>query len=65
MVALAQQALAGKIGQVIHADLETWPFPKRAFDLVVSRLVLHYLSALEPILNDIFSALDSVRINFP
>jgi SAM-dependent methyltransferase len=59
MVALAQRTLAGTLGQVIHADLETWPFPKNAFDLVVSRLVLQYLSALEPILGGIFDALDS------
>ena len=59
MVALAQQTLAGTMGRVIHADLETWPFPKNAFDLVVSRLVLQYLSALEPIHGGIFDALDS------
>jgi SAM-dependent methyltransferase len=50
MLALARQNLAGTQGQLIQADLETWEAPMKAFDLVVSRLVFHYLAGLESVL---------------
>lgn len=43
MVVAARQTLAGTSGEVIHSTLETWDYPTAAFDLVVSRLVLHYV----------------------
>jgi SAM-dependent methyltransferase len=46
MLRLAEQTLAGTLGRVVHADLETWTAPAAAFDLVVSRLALHYLPSL-------------------
>lgn len=58
MVALARRNLAETPGQVIQADLESWSIPRRAFDLVVSRLVLHYLPDLEAVFNSAFSALE-------
>ena len=57
MAGLAARNLAGTPGQVIQADLETWAFPPAAFDLVVSRLVLHYLPSLAVTLKDIYDAL--------
>jgi SAM-dependent methyltransferase len=50
MLALAAQNLAGTEGQVLQGDLETWEPPNEAFDLIVSRLVFHYLSALDDVL---------------
>jgi SAM-dependent methyltransferase len=46
MVAAAQAFLAGTPGTVLFADLETWTFPQAAFDVVIARLVLHYLDDL-------------------
>lgn len=50
MLALASQNLSGTQGRAIQADLETWEPPKEAFDLVISRLVFHYLTGLEAVL---------------
>ena len=57
MLALATQNLSGSPGRVIQADLETWEPPEEAFDLVISRLVFHYLTGLEAILQRVHRAL--------
>lgn len=57
MIATARRLLAGTAGEAIHADLETWNYPEAAFDVVVSRLVLHYLESLETVLAGIHRAL--------
>jgi SAM-dependent methyltransferase len=49
MVAAARQTLAGTLGRVEQAELETWPAPPEVFDLVCSRLTLHYLPDLAPV----------------
>ncbi len=65
MVALAHQNLAGTRGQVIQADLETWQVSGEAFDLVISRLVFHYLAGLDSVLIKAHQALvSSGRIVF-
>jgi SAM-dependent methyltransferase len=57
MVEAARQTLAGTEGQVIHQTLEQWRFPEAAFDLVVSRLVFHYIELVEPLLRKIHHSL--------
>jgi len=47
MIAVAKETLAGTQGEVIHSTLENWDYPTAAFDLVVSRLVLHYIDNLD------------------
>ncbi|MBA3867715.1 MAG: class I SAM-dependent methyltransferase [Anaerolineae bacterium] len=47
MVAVAQQTLAGTKGEVVLNTLENWDYPTAAFDLVVSRLVLHYIDNID------------------
>ncbi|HUP27522.1 MAG TPA: class I SAM-dependent methyltransferase [Chloroflexia bacterium] len=46
MVGTAQARLAstGGRGNVIHADIKQWTYPGAAFDLVISRLALHYIA---------------------
>lgn len=44
MVAAARRTLAGTPGEVAHATIEAWGYPAAAFDLVVSRLALHYIA---------------------
>ena len=43
MVAAAHETLAGTGGQVEAATIEAWAYPPKAFDLVISRLALHYI----------------------
>jgi SAM-dependent methyltransferase len=57
MLALAVENLAGTQGRVVQANLEDWEPPREAFDLVLSRLVFHYLSGLEAVLGGAQQAL--------
>ncbi|MEW5987411.1 MAG: methyltransferase domain-containing protein [Chloroflexota bacterium] len=57
MVEAARQALAGTTGKVMQARIEDWDFPTEAFDLVVSRLVFHYLKDVDAVLEQIYQTL--------
>lgn len=57
MIALARKILAGTAGEAVRAAIETWEFPRQQFDLVVSRLALHYVEAIEPVFARVFEAL--------
>jgi SAM-dependent methyltransferase len=57
MVAAAEQTLADTAGEVVHADLATWIFPRAAFELVISRLTLHYLADFALLCTNIYQAL--------
>jgi SAM-dependent methyltransferase len=59
MVALAQERL-GLAGGIVHHDsIESWAYPEDAFDLVVSRLALHYTDHIEQTFAKLYSALKS------
>lgn len=53
----AQRMLAGTKGQVIQATLQSWDYPSEAFDLVLSRLVLHYIQDVEALFRQVYQAL--------
>jgi SAM-dependent methyltransferase len=57
MVESAQQVLAGTPGKVVQATLESWDYPIETFDLVVSRLVLHYVKDIDAIFKQIHQTL--------
>jgi SAM-dependent methyltransferase len=57
MIAAAQQGLAGTIGQVVQATVENWDYPAESFDLVVSRLVLHYIEDVDAVFKQVHHAL--------
>ena len=57
MVKSAQQILAGTTGNVIQASIEGWDYPPQAFDLVVSRLVLHYIKDIDAIFRQVSQTL--------
>jgi SAM-dependent methyltransferase len=57
MVAAARQTLAGTAGVVEQASLADWQRPAAAFDLVCSRLALHYLPELAPLYASVHAAL--------
>ncbi len=56
MVAAAQAVLAGTSGRVVQATVEGWDYPNGAFDLVVSRLVFHYIEDIEAVFKQIYQA---------
>jgi len=57
MVESAKEKLAGTHGRVECANIETWDYPSRQFDLVTSRLAFHYLPEIEPIFAKVHRAL--------
>jgi SAM-dependent methyltransferase len=57
MVSSAQQVLDGTSGKVVHATVESWEYPTKAFDLVISRLVLHYVKDVESVFRKVYQTL--------
>jgi SAM-dependent methyltransferase len=57
MVNSAQQVLAGTNGKVVQAAIENWNYPTQAFDLVVSRLALHYIKEIDAIFRQVHRTL--------
>ncbi len=57
MFKAAQQMLAGTTGQVVQATVENWDYPVEAFDLVVARLVLHYIQDVDAVFKRIHQTL--------
>lgn len=58
MVALSLEALKNyPAGHVIHTSLEEWSFTGEAYDMAVSRLVMHYVEDIEPLFNKIYATL--------
>jgi len=59
MVKAAQQVLAGTKGVVVNAMIENWDFPIQTFDLVVSRLALHYIKDINAIFRQVYRTLSN------
>lgn len=57
MVKTAGARLAGTPGKIIYAPIETWDYPSHQFDLVASRLALHYIAELAPVFSKVYQAL--------
>ena len=53
----ARETLAGTGGQVEEATIEAWEYPPNAFDLVISRLALHYVEDVESTFLQVFRTL--------
>lgn len=60
MVKKARTSLKSNNCKIHHCSIETWIFPKEKYDKVVSRLALHYLEELEPVLEKVY---ESLQIN--
>lgn len=59
MVRAAQQALHGRAAEIIHQQIEAYAFPQARFDLVISRLALHYVATLGDTFRDVYATLVS------
>jgi SAM-dependent methyltransferase len=57
MFQVAVKNLAGTPGKVVQAAIEDWDYPAQAFDLVTSRMALHYIEALPPVFSNVLAAL--------
>jgi SAM-dependent methyltransferase len=53
MVALAKENLLGSAAQVVREDIRAWTYPLEAFEVVLSRLALHYIEDLDGVLREI------------
>ncbi len=57
MIESAEKKLAGTAGKVVCEPIETWHYPSNQFDLVTSRLALHYIQEIEPVFAKVFQTL--------
>ena len=57
MVHSARQTLMGTAGRVVHATVEDWSYPAQAFDLVISRLVFHYIKDIDAVFRHVHQTL--------
>src|SRR2546425_10379560 len=53
------QHLAGTVGRVMQADIRSWAYPLNAFDVVLARLVLHYIQDVDRVFQHVFQTLRS------
>ncbi|MGM7721628.1 class I SAM-dependent DNA methyltransferase [Metabacillus sp. Hm71] len=58
MVKEAIKNLSGTVGNVQFSFIETWIFKEKQYDLVVSRLALHYLSDLNKVFQGVYNTLE-------
>lgn len=57
MVDMASQNFQGTPAELIHSKIEDWSFPLERFDMVVSRLALHYIADLAVTFAHVYQAL--------
>src|SRR4051812_5137595 len=57
MLEEAHKTLADTAGQVAAATIEAWDYPPAAFDLVISRLALHYVEDVDSTFRQVFRTL--------
>jgi SAM-dependent methyltransferase len=57
MLGAARVTLAGTAGQIVQATIESWAYPPAAFDLVISRMALHYVEQVEVTFQQVFRTL--------
>jgi SAM-dependent methyltransferase len=58
MLELAKQSLGMK-GNIEQSTIEAWTYPPEIFDVVISRLVLHYVEDLDEAFGNIYKTLKS------
>ncbi|MGB8954359.1 MAG: class I SAM-dependent methyltransferase [Tumebacillaceae bacterium] len=56
---MAKKTLDGTAGETIFGTIEEINFEPESFDLVVSRLALHYIENLEPVFQKVFQCLST------
>jgi SAM-dependent methyltransferase len=65
MIHSAQQVLDGTSAKVVQSTIENWEYPAQAFELVISRLVLHYIKDVDSVFRQVHQTLtDNGRFVF-
>lgn len=65
MAAVARTMLASTIGEIYRSTMEEWTYPPVSFDLVISRLALHYVEDIDDVFRRVYQSLrDNGRIIF-
>jgi SAM-dependent methyltransferase len=59
MANAAQRVLTGTSGKIVPATVESWNYPAEAFDLVISRLVFHYVEDVDAVFQQVSKTLVS------
>src|SRR5919198_5426449 len=57
MIEAAKEKLVGTPAEVICEAIERWDYPLHQFDLVTSRLALHYIQEVEAVFAKVYQAL--------
>ncbi|USG64808.1 methyltransferase domain-containing protein [Brevibacillus ruminantium] len=57
MVEAAKKVLEGYKGTVVQTRIEDWDYPAETFDLVVSRLVIHYIQDVDTLFRQVHQSL--------
>ena len=57
MIEAAKKKLAGTPGRVVCESMETWNYSSHQFDLITSRLALHYIQEIEAVFTEVYQAL--------
>lgn len=57
MIELAKQSSQPEKVSFIHTTIEEWDYPKNHYDIVVSRLVIHYIEDIAGLFERVFSSL--------
>ncbi|KYP79248.1 class I SAM-dependent methyltransferase [Ferroacidibacillus organovorans] len=57
MVNAGRNTLQGTQGEIIFSSIEDWDYPEETFDLVVSRLALHYIKDVEACFQNVYKTL--------
>jgi ubiquinone/menaquinone biosynthesis C-methylase UbiE len=57
MVQIASQSLDGFNAKVIQTTMEDWEYPHDTFDLVISRLAVHYIQDIDSLFQKIYQTL--------
>ena len=57
MVQVGEKTFQGRSGRIVHTRIEDWDYPSEQFDLVVSRLALHYVADLGRVFRNAYRSL--------
>lgn len=57
MAQSGRDTLEGTSGEIILSSIEDWNYPEASFDLVVSRLALHYVENVEECFRNVYKTL--------
>ncbi|MDR9856477.1 class I SAM-dependent methyltransferase [Paenibacillus sp. VCA1] len=57
MFELSKDIMTRNNGKVIHTAIEAWDFPASSYDMVVSRLVIHYINDIDALFDQVYNTL--------